>query len=100
MPKSSNKPNYMWWLIYSFVIRDDKIKSISHDFTIMKTTAMISGAGAAAKSLQSCPTLCDPVDSSPPGSPVPGILQAKTLEWVDISSMIKNTVLVLKQRLY
>ena len=36
---------------------------------------------AAAKSLQSCPTLCDPTDSSPPGSPVPGILQARTLEW-------------------
>ena len=40
---------------------------------------------AAAKSLQSCPTLCDPIDGSPPGSPVPGILQAKTLEWVAIS---------------
>ena len=42
-------------------------------------------AAAAAKSLQSCPTLCDPRDSSPPGSPVPGILQARTLEWVAIS---------------
>ena len=40
---------------------------------------------AAAKSLQSCPTLCDPLDSSSPGSPVPGILQARTLEWVAIS---------------
>ena len=40
---------------------------------------------AAVKSLQSCPTLCDPIDSSPPGSPVPGILQARTLEWVAIS---------------
>ena len=40
---------------------------------------------AAAKSLQSCPTLCDPIDGSPPGSPVPGILQAKTLGWVAIS---------------
>ena len=39
-------------------------------------------AAAAAKSLQSCPTLCDPIDGSPPGSPVPGILQARTLEWV------------------
>ena len=38
-----------------------------------------------AKSLQSCPTLCDPIDGSPPGSPVPGILQARTLEWVAIS---------------
>ena len=40
---------------------------------------------AAAKSLQSCPTLCNPVDGSPPGSPVPGILQARTQEWVAIS---------------
>ena len=42
-------------------------------------------AAAAAKSLQSCPTLCDPIDSSQPGSPVPGILQARTLKWVAIS---------------
>ena len=42
-------------------------------------------AAAAAKSLQSSPTLCDPIDGSPPGSPVPGILQARTLEWVAIS---------------
>ena len=42
-------------------------------------------AAAAAKSLQSCPTLCDPIDSSPAGSPIPGILQARTLEWVAIS---------------
>ena len=40
---------------------------------------------AMAKSLQSCPTLCDPIDSSPPGTPIPGILQARTLEWVAIS---------------
>ena len=45
----------------------------------------IIAAAAAAKSLQSCPTLCDPIDSSPPGSPVPGILQARTLEWVAVS---------------
>ena len=42
-------------------------------------------AAAAAKSLQSCPTLCDPIDGSPPGSRVPGILQARILEWVAIS---------------
>ena len=42
-------------------------------------------AAAAAKLLQSCPTLCDPIDGSPPGSPIPGILQAGTLEWVAIS---------------
>ena len=48
--------------------------------------AVLYPAAAAAKSLQSCPTLCDPIDGSPPGSPVPGILQARTLEWVAISS--------------
>ena len=50
--------------------------------TFLKTHA----AATAAKSLQSCPTLCDPIDGSPPGSPVPGILQARILEWVAISS--------------
>ena len=45
----------------------------------------VSEAAAAAKSLQSCPTLCDPRDGSPPGSPIPGTLQARTLEWVAIS---------------
>ena len=44
-----------------------------------------AAAAAAAKSLQSCPTLCDPIEGSPSGSPVPGILQARTLEWVAIS---------------
>ena len=47
--------------------------------------AAAAAAAAAAKSLQSCPTLCDPIDGSPPGSPVPGILQARTLEWVAIA---------------
>ena len=49
-------------------------------------TCTHTAAAAAAKSLQSCPTLCDPIDGSPPGSLVPGILQARTLEWVAISS--------------
>ena len=51
----------------------------------LRTDAIHVAAAAAAKSLQSCPTLCDPIDGSPPGSPVPGILQARTLEWVAIS---------------
>ena len=53
----------------------------------IKISAILDGgiAAAAVKLLQSCPTLCDPIDSSPPGSPVPGILQARTLEWVVIS---------------
>ena len=46
---------------------------------------LLAAAAAAAKSLQSCPTLCDPIDSSPPGSAIPGILQARTPEWVVIS---------------
>ena len=45
----------------------------------------VPAAAAAAKSLQSCPTLCNPIDGSPPGSPIPGILQARILEWVAIS---------------
>jgi len=48
-------------------------------------TYTYAAAAAAAKSLQSCPTLCDPIDGSPPGSAVPGILQARTLEWVAIA---------------
>ena len=50
----------------------------------LQVTVMFAAA-AAAKSLQSCLTLCDPIDGGPPGSPVPGILQARTLEWVAIS---------------
>ena len=46
---------------------------------------LIYAAAAAAASLQSCPTLCDPIDGSPPGSLIPGILQARTMEWVAIS---------------
>ena len=51
----------------------------------MRCPIEIQSSAAAAKSLQSCPTLCDPIDSSPLSSPVPGILQARTLEWVAIS---------------
>ena len=51
----------------------------------MKSKTLVEGAAAAAKLLQLCPTLCDPKDGSPPGSPIPGILQAITLEWVAIS---------------
>ena len=47
---------------------------------------------AAAKSFQSCPTLCDPIDSSPPGSPVPGTLQERTLEWVINGGLTLNNV--------
>ena len=47
----------------------------------IRTGNYMDAAAAAAKSLQSCPTLCDPIDGSPSGSPIPGIFQARTLEW-------------------
>ena len=55
------------------------------------TFSCIKKAAATAKSLWLCPTLCDPIDSSPPGYPVPGILQARTLEWVAISFSNKES---------
>ena len=55
------------------------------DFFVKLGWSRWVAAAAAAKSLQLCPTLCDPIDGSPPGSPVPGILQARTQEWVAIS---------------
>ena len=58
----------------SFII----LKSIQENY-------QLDAAAAAAKLLQLCPTLCNPIDGSPPGTPIPGILQARTLEWVAIS---------------
>ena len=52
--------------------------------TNLAAATAAAATAAAAKSLQSCPTLCDPIDGSPPGSPIPGILQARTREWVAI----------------
>ena len=87
----SSKASILWRSAFFMV-------QLSHPYmTTGKTTALtrwtIVGKvfyytyiyAAAAKSLQSCPTLCDPIDGSPPGSPVPGFLQARTLEWVAIS---------------
>ena len=62
-------------------LREERLSSSHYKIQCEAAAA----AAAAAKSLQSCPTLCDPVDGSPSGSPVPGILQARTLEWVAIS---------------
>ena len=61
------------------------IVQLSHPYMTTGKTIALTAAAAAAKSLQSCPTLCDPTDGSPPGSSVPGILQARILEWVVIS---------------
>ena len=56
-----------------------------NNFVLTKTSESSAAAAAAAKSLQLCPTPCDPIDGSLPGSPIPGILQARTLEWIAIS---------------
>ena len=70
------------------LVTDNIIILSTTTIIIISTTIIIVtfAAAAAAKSLQSCPTLCDPIDGSPPGSPVPGILQARILDWVAISS--------------
>ena len=62
----------------------DKVMSLLFNMLSRLITTFLTRS-AAAKSLQSCLTLCNPIDGSPPGSPVPGILQARTLEWVAIS---------------
>ena len=83
-----------WWLISSvFLIRISCHKTTYANgyygawpgWAVSISVLPLTAAAAAAKSLQSCPTLCDPIDSSPPGFPVLGILQARTLEWVAIS---------------
>ena len=94
------QPVTLWYIlscIYFFVITTklqlfkDKINSIYtvhiyvYIYYIIYIMLVQAAAAAAAKSFQSCLTLCNPIDGSPPGSPVPGILQARTLEWVAIS---------------
>ena len=77
--------------VADFIFLGSKITAdgdCSHEIKIcllLGKKVMTNLAAAAAKSIQSCLTLCDPIDGSPPGSPVPGILQARTLEWVPIS---------------
>jgi len=72
--------------IISFEI-EVKVKFLPSDIQLLQLNLFLrtAAAAAAAKSLQSCPTLCDPIDSSPSGSPIPGILKERTLEWVAIS---------------
>ena len=94
---AANKNNLIWYL------KKEQRRCQTTSGTCLKTVKLHMGItlpksvyslkrhceylfpAAAAKSLQSCPTLCDPIDGSPPGSPIPGILQARTLEWVAIS---------------
>ena len=64
------------------------LASVTHGLRCLEgrlKTRFLCPAAAAAKSLQSCPTLCDPIDGSPQGAPIPGILQVRTLEWIAIS---------------
>ena len=58
--------------------------TMRYHLTSVRMAIIKKSAAAAAKSLQSCPTLCDPIDGNPPGSAIPGILQARTLEWAAI----------------
>ena len=78
-------------IVRDFIFLGSKITAdgdCSHEITrcLFLGRKAMTNLAAAAKSLQSCSTLCDPIDGSPPGPPVPGILQARTLEWVAISS--------------
>ena len=83
LQQHSSKASILWHSAFFTV-------QLSHPYmttgkTIALTRRTLIVYAAAAKSTQSCPTLCDPIDGSPPGSPIPGILQARTLEWVAIS---------------
>ena len=71
------------WTVYGLEKSWTRVNNFHFHYSLNHSQA--SAAAAAAKSLQLCPTLCDPIDSSLPGSSVPGILQARTLEWVAIS---------------
>ena len=73
------------WLIIEFFSLMDTYNPPPQTSYFWVQSIKLAENFAAAKSLQSCPTLCDPIDGSPPGCPVPGILQARTLEWVVIS---------------
>ena len=74
-----------FWLGVVFSFRNHPQSLAHRPMPAMVVWVFVISAAAAAASLQSCPNLCDSIDGSPPGSPVPGILQARTLEWVAIS---------------
>ena len=78
---------FMLQLSYPYMTTGKTIALTRQTFVgkVMSLLFNMLSAAAVAKSLQSCPTLCDPIDGSPPGSSIPGILQARTLEWVAIS---------------
>ena len=79
-------PNQLNDLYLAKLSKASQVEILDNHFFLLSTVLCSKdAAAAAAKLLQSCLTLCDPIDGSPPGNPVPGILQARTLEWVDIS---------------
>ena len=82
-----NKYSYILW-INKYLFGCTKMVIFKNELEKILITK--HAAAAAAKSLQSCLTLCDPIDGSPPGSPVPGILQARALEWVAIAFSEQN----------
>ena len=87
-PGSSVHGIFQTWILKWVAMLSSRGSSWPRDQTCITRVSCISDRFftiAAAKSLQSCPTLCDPIDGSPPGFPVPGILQARTLEWVAFS---------------
>ena len=80
--------HFLHWQVYSLPLYHLGSPKFQKHATILKvciSLVIVVICHVVAKSLQSCPTLCDPIDGSPPGSPIPGILQARTLEWVAIS---------------
>ena len=81
-------PGTQNFLFFFFFNSSDSFFLSFIEVQLLYNVVSVSAAAAAAKSLQSCPTLCDPRDGSPPGSPVPGILQARTLEWGAIAFSI------------
>ena len=102
---------HMWilkkWYKQTYLQNRNRVKDVNTNLWVLGETRVRGklgdrdchkhdAAAAAAKSLQSCPTLCDPIDGSPPGSAVPGILQARTLEWVAISFSNKHTTIYIK----
>ena len=80
--------SWIVWFFFFSLVQDNYflwVCAIQPYIKMNSSTLLVIAAAAAAKSLQSCPTLCDPTDGSQTGSPIPGILQARVLEWVDIS---------------
>ena len=76
---------FLLHIFYNSVVKCIHVRIAVSSWWIEIISLYSVSAAAAAKSLQSCLTLCDPIDGGPPGSPVPGILQGRTLEWVAIS---------------